>query len=69
MRHSLTIRNAARPTARIVIELNRNGTAPPISMPMNTSGSATVSFDAPAVKSPISELADLLLAARSPAPR
>ena len=34
--------------------LNRNGTAPPINMPMNTSGSATVSFDAPAVKSPMS---------------
>ena len=38
MRHSLTIRNAARPTARMVIELNRKGTAPPISMPMNSVG-------------------------------
>ena len=38
MRHSLTIRKAARPTARISIELNRNGTQPPIRMPMNTSG-------------------------------
>ena len=44
MRHSLTIKNAARPTARIVIELNKNGTAPPISMPMNSVGSETVSM-------------------------
>ncbi len=46
MRHSLTIRKAARPTARIVIELNRNGTAPPISMPMNSVGSEMVSIEA-----------------------
>jgi hypothetical protein len=44
----LTIRNAARPTARISIELNRNGTAPPISMPMKTSGCATESLPASA---------------------
>ena len=45
MRHSFTIKNAARPTARIVIELNKNGTAPPISMPMNSVGSEIVSID------------------------
>ncbi len=46
MRHSLTIRNAARPTARMVIELNRKGTAPPSSIPMNSLGSEIVSMDA-----------------------
>ena len=46
MRHSLTIRKAARPTARIVIELNRNGTAPPINMPINSVGSEMVSIEA-----------------------
>ena len=46
MRHSLTIKNAARPTARMVIELNRNGTAPPINMPMNSLGSEMVSIEA-----------------------
>ena len=46
MRHSFTIRKAARPTARIVIELNRKGTAPPINMPMNSLGSEMVSIEA-----------------------
>ena len=36
------MKKAARPTARISIELNRNGTAPPISRPIETFGSATV---------------------------
>jgi len=40
-RHSFTIKNAARPTARISMLLNRNGVAPPMSRPMNTIGSAT----------------------------
>ncbi len=44
MRHSLTIKNAARPTARMVIELNKNGTAPPINKPMNSVGFDTVSM-------------------------
>ena len=46
MRHSLTMKKAARPTARISIELNRNGTAPPIRKPISTIGSATVSLPA-----------------------
>ncbi len=44
MRHSLTIKKAARPTARIVIELNRNGTAAPSSTPMNNIGLEMVSI-------------------------
>jgi K(+)-stimulated pyrophosphate-energized sodium pump len=42
MRHSLMMKNAARPTARISIELNNHGTVPPINRPMSTFGSATV---------------------------
>ncbi len=49
MRHSLTIKKAARPTARIVIELNRNGTLAPINSPMNKLGSETVSMAATAL--------------------
>ena len=52
-RHSFTIRKAARPTARISIELKRNGTAPPMRKPMNTIGWATVSLPASAMYCPV----------------